>query len=74
MRKWNPLWGDQASSDSPSSPPPPQMPDLAQFCAALIAAAPAQGERNVVGCSSTPFFRHNSPVFDGTKGPRQLTT
>jgi hypothetical protein len=63
--------GDRAGGDSPPlppPPPPPQMPDLAQFWAALIAAAPGQGERNVVGCSSATFFRHNSPVFDGNEG------
>jgi hypothetical protein len=38
--------------------------------AALIAAIPAQRERNdLVGCSSALFSRHNSPEFFGEEGP-----
>jgi len=68
--------GDQAGGDTPPPsppppppPPPPQMPDLAQFWAALIAVVLGHRERNMVGCSSATFFRHNSPVFDGNEGP-----
>jgi hypothetical protein len=66
--------GDRVGGDSPPPPPshlpPPQMPDMAQFWEALKAAAPGQGEHNnTVGCSSANFFRHNSPVFDGSEGP-----
>jgi len=40
------------------------MPDLGQFVVALMAAILRQPERvEVVSCSSTTFFRHNSPVF-----------
>jgi hypothetical protein len=38
---------------------------LGKFLATLMVAIPRQLERvEVVGCSSTTFFKHNSPVFD----------
>lgn len=66
---------DRDGGDLP--PPPPQMPDMAQFWAnatyfmtTMMAAMPRKGKRNeIVGCSSANFFRHNSPVFDGSAGP-----
>jgi len=62
---------DRVGGDTPPPPPPfpPPMPDPAQFWAAVIAAAQVRGERNVVGCSSTTFFKHRPPVFDGNEGP-----
>jgi hypothetical protein len=36
----------------------------------MMTAMPRQGERNeTVGYSSTNFFEHNSPVFNGNGGP-----
>jgi hypothetical protein len=54
----------------PAPPPPPHVPDLERFWAALMAAIPRQVEcTETVGCSSVTFFKHNSPVFDGSDGP-----
>jgi hypothetical protein len=66
--------GDRAGGDTPPPPPPPphpppSMPDQIQFWAAVMAAAQVCGERNVVCCSSTTFFKHCPPIFDGNKGP-----
>jgi hypothetical protein len=72
--------GDRDGGDSPPPPPhppPPQMLDMAQFWAnatqfmtSMMATMLRQGEHHeIVGCSLTNFFRHNSSVFDGSAGP-----
>lgn len=76
--------GDRDGDDSPPPPPPPppspalpQMPDMVlfwanatQFMATMMAAMPRLGEHHdTVSCSSANFFRHNSPVFNGSVGP-----
>lgn len=68
--------GDQAGGDNtpPPPPPPPPMPNPAQFWAAVMAAVQVWGERNVVGCLSTTFFKHHPLYLMETKGPWQLTT
>jgi hypothetical protein len=46
------------------------MPDVGKLVATLLVAIPRQAESvETVGCSSTTFSRHNSPVFDGSEGP-----
>jgi mRNA deadenylase 3'-5' endonuclease subunit Ccr4 len=74
VNEWD---GSDLPPPPPSPPPPPQMPDMAkfrandmQFMMTMMAAMPRQGEQNeMAGCSSANFFRHNSPMFDGSAGP-----
>jgi hypothetical protein len=41
-----------------------------QFMTSMMATMLRQGEHHeIVGCSLTNFFRHNSSVFDGSAGP-----
>jgi len=45
-------------------------PMLLKFMTSMMAAMPRPGEWNAtVGYSSANFFRHNSPVFDGSTRP-----
>jgi hypothetical protein len=64
---------------SPPPPPPPpfNMPDMAQFwtnatqfMTTMKVPMPRQAERNeTIGCSLANFFRHSSPMFDGSVWP-----
>jgi hypothetical protein len=66
----------------PPPPPPPNMPNAARFWATttqfmtiMMANMPRQRDRDeTVGCSLENFFKHNSPMFDGSKDPWWLTT
>jgi hypothetical protein len=63
--------GDRDGGDSPPPPLPlPHMPDFGQLWVALMAAILKHAEHaEVVGCPSTTFLRHSSPMFDGNEGP-----
>lgn len=66
----------------PPPPPPPNKPNVAQFwaiatqfIATMMANMPRQIDREeMVDCSSTNYFSHNSALFEGSEGPMATNT